>query len=82
MIVVFKTGRSPSMGRTARGREAPPDYPPTAVETCCRYLIWWITIIKYNLKARPVSGREASSLEHDPEKWEPVFRKDHAQTKR
>jgi hypothetical protein len=20
-------------------------------------------------------------LEHDPEKWEPVFRKDHAQTK-
>jgi hypothetical protein len=22
------------------------------------------------------------SLEHDPEKWEPVFRKDHAQTKR
>jgi hypothetical protein len=20
--------------------------------------------------------------EHDPEKWEPVFRKDHAQTKR
>src|SRR5216684_5684872 len=23
-----------------------------------------------------------SELEHDPEKWEPVFRKDHAQTKR
>jgi hypothetical protein len=22
------------------------------------------------------------SLEHDPEKWKPVFRKDHAQTKR
>ena len=21
------------------------------------------------------------SLEHDPEKWEPVFRKDHAQTR-
>jgi hypothetical protein len=21
------------------------------------------------------------ALEHDPEKWEPVFRKDHAQTK-
>jgi hypothetical protein len=21
-------------------------------------------------------------LEHDPEKWEPVFRKDHAQTRR
>ena len=26
-----------------------------------------------------VHGR---SLEHDPEKWGPVFRKDHAQTKR
>jgi hypothetical protein len=24
----------------------------------------------------------ATSLEHDPEKWKPVFRKDHAQTKR
>jgi hypothetical protein len=23
-----------------------------------------------------------SELEHDPEKWKPVFRKDHAQTKR
>jgi hypothetical protein len=23
-----------------------------------------------------------SNLEHDPEKWIPVFRKDHAQTKR
>jgi hypothetical protein len=22
------------------------------------------------------------SLKHDPEKWEPVFRKDHAQTRR
>jgi hypothetical protein len=33
-------------------------------------------------------GRKSASknpkpgLEHDPEKWEPVFRKDHAQTKR
>jgi hypothetical protein len=25
---------------------------------------------------------EIGELEHDPEKWEPVFRKDHAQTKR
>jgi hypothetical protein len=23
---------------------------------------------------------ERAGLEHDPEKWEPVFRKDHAQT--
>jgi hypothetical protein len=25
--------------------------------------------------------RHGASLEHDPEKWEPVFGKDHAQTK-
>jgi ketosteroid isomerase-like protein len=31
------------------------------------------------LKARPEMQRH---LEHDPEKWKPVFRKDHAQTKR
>ena len=24
---------------------------------------------------------EGTTVEHDPEKWEPVFRKDHAQTK-
>src|SRR5882724_11392959 len=29
-----------------------------------------------------VWGSMASSLKHDPEKWEPVFGKDHAQTKR
>jgi hypothetical protein len=29
----------------------------------------------------PGEGR-ASRLEHDPEKWTPVFGKDHAQTKR
>jgi len=27
-------------------------------------------------------GAAAQQLEHDPEKWAPVFRKDHAQTKR
>jgi hypothetical protein len=27
------------------------------------------------------NGDAESGLEHDPEKWEPVFRKDHAQTK-
>jgi len=26
--------------------------------------------------------QRTGSLEHDPEKWKPVFRKDHAQTKR
>jgi hypothetical protein len=29
-----------------------------------------------------VGERLPSMLEHDPEKWKPVFRKDHAQTKR
>ena len=30
-----------------------------------------------------VFGKAAACwLKHDPEKWEPVFRKDHAQTKR
>ena len=29
----------------------------------------------------PLSPATASALEHDPEKWNPVFRKDHAQTK-
>jgi len=27
---------------------------------------------------RPI---QSETLEHDPEKWKPVFRKDHAQTK-
>ena len=27
------------------------------------------------------SERDIDGLEHDPEKWEPVFGKDHAQTK-
>jgi hypothetical protein len=32
----------------------------------------------------PKMGRrfDRRALEHDPEKWKPVFRKDHAQTKR
>jgi hypothetical protein len=29
-----------------------------------------------------ISPGPAAVLEHDPEKWVPVFRKDHAQTKR
>jgi hypothetical protein len=50
MIVVFKTGRSPQAS-AARGFNRPPGRPISAVEKACRYLIWWITIIKYNLKA-------------------------------
>ncbi len=33
-----------------------PDRPITAVEKCCRYWVWWITIIQYNLKGRPNSA--------------------------
>jgi hypothetical protein len=29
-----------------------------------------------------VSARAIAPLQHDPEKWEPVFGKDHAQTRR
>ncbi|THD68190.1 MAG: hypothetical protein E7813_11165 [Bradyrhizobium sp.] len=51
MIVVFKSGRSPSASGLSQSEE-PRDRPITAVEKRCRYLVWWITIIKYNLKAR------------------------------
>ncbi len=34
-----------------------------------------------DLRAKP-AGLALKTLEHDPEKWTPVFRKDHAQTKR
>jgi hypothetical protein len=50
MIVVFKTGRSPSLVQPL-ACEPPPGRPITAVEKCRRHLIWWITIIEYNLKA-------------------------------
>jgi 3-(3-hydroxy-phenyl)propionate hydroxylase len=32
--------------------------------------------------AGKIAQARARALEHDPEKWEPVFGKDHAQTKR
>jgi hypothetical protein len=32
--------------------------------------------------ARLLDRGSGTPLEHDPEKWKPVFRKDHAQTKR
>jgi hypothetical protein len=35
-----------------------------------------------NLEPRFASIEMGKTLEHDPEKWVPVFRKDHAQTKR
>ena len=40
---------------------------------------------RFRAKRVPVrvkKTRQNKKLEHDPEKWEPVFRKDHAQTKR
>jgi hypothetical protein len=34
-------------------------------------------------QCRPaIWDHDLNALEHDPEKWKPVFRKDHAQTKR
>ena len=33
-------------------------------------------------RPRPADGPDTVCLKHDPEKWEPVFGKDHAQTKR
>jgi hypothetical protein len=35
---------------------------------------------KLKIAARSVALWHTSALEYDPEKWEPVFRKDHAQT--
>ena len=54
MIVVFKTGAPPKASpvSTLRGQ---PAVPISAVESR-RYLIYSITIIKYNIKARPPAG--------------------------
>jgi DNA-binding MarR family transcriptional regulator len=49
MIVEFKTGRSPS-SRFERAQHQRRQ-PTAAVEILRRHLIWWITIIEYNLKA-------------------------------
>jgi hypothetical protein len=52
----------------------------TAIEKSRRYLIWWITIIKYNLKPVAPAG-PLQACGHDPEEGEPVFGRDHAQPK-
>jgi hypothetical protein len=41
-----------------------------------------MSAIKRNRQAEAGASRARWSLEHDPEKWKPIFRKDHAQTKR
>jgi hypothetical protein len=38
----------------------------------------WAGVAVYRWRARI---QNVEGLEHDPEKWNPVFRKDHAQTK-
>jgi hypothetical protein len=38
--------------------------------------------VEVNPSQHSIKQREKCGLEHDPEKWVPVFRKDHAQTKR
>jgi len=36
----------------------------------------------FKMAVKSVFGRNAArALEHDPEKWTPVFRKDHAQSR-
>jgi hypothetical protein len=55
MIVVFKTGAPPHTP-AGGGLKEPLDRPITAVEKCWRYLIYWITIIIYNIKAWAVSA--------------------------
>jgi hypothetical protein len=54
MIVVFKTWRSPQR-RTGSDPERSAGPPISAVESR-RYLIYPITIIKYNIKAETVGG--------------------------
>src|SRR5579871_6618313 len=72
-IVEFKTERSPSHCRPSQGMARPP------LLNWAGYLVWWITIIKYNLKGRMLPTLK---LQHDPEKWEPVFRTGHAPPKK
>jgi hypothetical protein len=36
----------------------------------------------YELGTRRGANVKSTTLEHDPEKWKPVFRKDRAQTER
>src|SRR5690242_4033837 len=45
-IVEFKTERSPSHCRPSQGMAHPPQL------NWAGYLVWWITIIKYNIKSR------------------------------
>ena len=35
----------------------------------------------HHRRSVPVAGQDGGGLAHDPEKWEPVFGEDHAQTK-
>jgi hypothetical protein len=45
--------------------------------------LWALRLRKRGIKAEfasPLKRRKSNGLEHDPEKWEPVFGKDHAPT--
>jgi hypothetical protein len=50
MIVVFKNAPPQKFGPGAALNPCAGD-PMAAVEMGCGYLVWWITIINYNLKA-------------------------------
>jgi hypothetical protein len=41
-----------------------------------------MSVLSPKRKAATAKFCDAVELEHDPEKWKPVFRKDHAQSKR
>src|SRR5882757_2803365 len=47
------------------------------------YLVWSLHVLSNRVDiCRSVTRTQAAAqLEHDPEKWMPVFRKDHAQNK-
>ena len=62
-MVVFKTWRSPS-SRFERAQHQRRQ-PTAAVEILRRHLIWWITIIEYNLKADK-RGRVSTCWDFEP----------------
>jgi hypothetical protein len=75
MIVMFKPERSPSRpGPIAAMRSA--GRPIAAVEIGRRYLIYYITIIRYNLKAGLRSMiRKSVPIGHRSDGWVPVLQK-------
>src|SRR5258707_1744253 len=58
--------------------QVPPEFSSVSSRGC----EWSVKRHRHGLRRKPpLTLFSAASSEHDPEKWEPVFRKDHAQTK-